>query len=795
VQRVGETNNMKFVRSLSLVLCVFAVATLLCDAEPFGIPGERQVSPMEEEAEEGSEFVQSAEEPEDDWAENLRLRAEHEALLQKKAMDGKVHTAQPTTQADKAAQAQPTQGDAKKMDPQAVEAMVSKQIDEQAPPCKDFYQHACGKWLKNFKLPGDHSSWTRSFSTIDKNVRKIMGDIISGKTKIGPKEVPTALMDKMKKFHSTCLNTAALEKQGMTPMLQMIQKYDSKIKDPKSFMTALAHLSEHMGSDKLFSFGIDVDAKHPLVHVTALYQGGLGLPDRKYYLKAQYKEVREKKYKPLIAFSLAQIATKQATPKPSTEHHSLAADIVAFETELAKAHLSRVAMRDPIKTYHMLSKAELYKAAPLMEDYFAARTQGAEFWQKSPKISCSAPTFFSAMSKLVSKTSAKTLKAYLQWHLARGLVFSLDDKLSQPYWKFDAQDLGGVKQRMPRAKRCMYATSGKLQDIAGRAFVAVAFKGKSKTVAASMIKQIEASFGQNLDKLGWLDEETRKKAKVKLDAVVRMIGYPSKWHEYKSAKIGDNYLENLLSLGQCANERNLKKLGKPVDRDAWDMGANEVNAYYSPETNKIVFPAAILQPPFFNAAFPESMNFGGVGVVMGHELTHGFDDQGHLYGPHGTLKSWWKKATAKKFDAKAKCVADQYSAFVLPGKPVQHVNGKLTLGENLADNGGVQNSFHAYSNWVGKQPGGWEAQKQGKYTGQQLFFYAFAQSWCTKQSNKAQHLQALTDPHSPSRFRINGPLANTPAFAEAFGCKSGDPLRPPASKRCDVWSVPPKSKK
>jgi len=284
----------------------------------------------------------------------------------------------------------------------------------------------------------------------------------------------------------------------------------------------------------------------------------------------------------------------------------------------------------------------------------------------------------------------------------------------------------------------------------------------------------------------WLDKKTKKKAQYKLKKLTDMIGYPAKWHTYKKLTVGDNHFDNVINANQVENDRNVKKLGKKVDPHEWGMSPASVNAYYSPETNRIVFPAAILQPPFFDHSQPMVMNFGGVGTVMGHELTHGFDDQGRLYDYTGALKSWWQPATAKKFEKKVAGMAKQYSKFVLPGKPKAYVNGKLTLGENLADNGGLANAFKAYQNWAAKQPGGIKAQKFGKFPGNQVFFYAFAQAWCAKQSVKSERLQALTDPHSPNKFRINGAVMNSKPFSEAFKCKTGDKMSP--KKRNVVWT-------
>jgi len=374
-------------------------------------------------------------------------------------------------------------------------------------------------------------------------------------------------------------------------------------------------------------------------------------------------------------------------------------------------------------------------------------------------------------------------------HLKNTLAPSLSDEASFPLFQFYSMELSGVKTRSARWKRCFYSAQGNLRDILARAFVSVAFTGVAKSKASAMIRRIEDAFGGTLKQLTWLDSTTRAKAEVKLKALVDMIGYPTKWRVYKSEITGNNF-KNILALTFESNEHNLKQLYKGVDRSEWDMSPAQVNAYYSPGTNRIVFPAAILQPPFFDEKMPMAVNFGGIGMVMGHELTHGFDDQGRLYGPDGALNNWWLKKTSNNFVARAQCISKEYSSFQLPGKPAAFVNGNLTLGENLADNGGLQNSYKAYVQWASEQDGGLAAQKFGRFSGEQLFFYSFAQAWCEKQTVRAERQQAVTDPHSPNKFRVNGPVRNTAGFAKAFGCKAGSKMSP-IRGQCLVWTPDP----
>lgn len=688
-------------------------------------------------------------------------------------------------------------------------------IDTKTDACEDFYRHACGHWLDTFKKPADHSSWSNSFSQIEKGVRKTSVDILNGTTTIKADEVAPVLMTKLKNFYNACNDVELINKQGMEPVKKFVHGYIGQVKDLDSFMMVLAQLGSR-GLDTLFSFGIDVDEKHPTATVPALGQGGLGLPDHTYYTKKQYLVTR-KKYLPLIQNALLSVwhvdaskptlkrdarksAVQLQTEMQQREKAAMSAaaqgakEVLAFETALAHITVDRTQLRDPIKTYHKYPQAKLFEMAPVLAAYFAHRGD-LKGKLDGYELHTSTPTFFAALSKLLKKTPVHTLKTYLTWHLTKSMSGAMPDAQSQPYFTFYGTELSGVKQRTPRWKRCYGSAGGHLSDILSRAFIAKSFTGDSKKKAQALIGMIKAAFKDTLSSVDWLDEETRRLALIKLAAVVDMVGYPDadEWHDYKNAIVGHDHLANLLALSKLSNDRNLAKLGKPVDKREWGMAATEVNAYYSPESNRIVFPAAILQPPFFSAKQPMSMNFGAIGMVMGHELTHGFDDTGRKYDKNGALKSWWKGDTPKRFDKRAQCTAKQYSSFKLPKAsptdPDQFVNGKLTLGEDLADNGGTKQSFNAYSQWAAKQKGGMAGQRIGKYSGAQLFFYSMAQAWCTIQDPKAERLQSVTDPHPPSQFRINGVAQNSADFAKTFNCKVGSKMNPGPGKRCVVWGV------
>jgi len=680
------------------------------------------------------------------------------------------------------------------LDKKKIAAAIEKNIDANIDPCEDFYTHSCGTWAKKFKLPGDHSAWTRSFDSIGRRVKKLSKEILEGTRSVPETTVPKHLMSKLTTVYNACMDDKKLDEMGVQPVKDDLKKYVPRIESGPnkvaSLMQVLADLGA-VGRDKLFSFGIGPDAKHPLVHVTSIGQSGLTLPDRSYYLEEAKKDMRESKYLPFIASTLARVSDGKAA-----EAERLAELVLGFETAIASITVDRTALRDPVQTYHMLTKEKLYALMPSLEQYFAARRGSAAWWEKSPTILLSTPSFFEKLGPLLASTPAETLQAYLTFHIALGSLALLSDKTSYPIYKFFSEDLSGTKQRTSRWKRCYGSAGGAFPEILGRAFVGLSFRGDSKQKAASLISMIMKSFASNLHELAWLDDITRDRALYKLSKVTPMVGFPNKWREYRKAHMTGDHFTNSMSLAVVSNDRNLGKLGKPVDPTEWSLSTAEVNAYYDPESNRIVFPAAILQPPFFSAKVPMAMNFGAIGIVMGHELTHGFDDQGSQYAADGALKSWWEPKTTKLFQEKTKCVSDQYSEFHVPGPSTPgvylnagkavHLNGKLTLGENLADNGGLANSLGAYHAWAKHQEGGLAKQGAGAFSGDQLFFYAFAQAWCGKQSPKAERMQMVTDPHSPNAFRVNGAVSNSPAFASAFKCKPKAKMNP--EKKCAVWT-------
>ncbi len=646
---------------------------------------------------------------------------------------------------------------------------VLSAMDRSVDPCQDFYRYACGGWLATAKMPGDRSRWTRSFSVIDEENREFLRTALEDAAKN-----PGTDADRRRvgDFYAACMDDKAVEKAGIAPLKPFLERI-ATVKDAKSAMTVAGEMQRD-GSGAFLRLGPLADFKRPDFEILFMIQGGLGMPDRDYYLSedAKKKDIRAA-YEKHVATMLGLIGEK---PEDARRH---AAAVLAFETELAKVSRDRTAMRDVEKLYHKVDRSGLEKMTPSLawEPFFQAVGL-----PKVKDISVATPEFFEGLQKLLPATPAETLQAYLRWHLVHDAADALSDPFVEANFDFYGKTLSGTKEIQPRWKRCVRATEEALGESLGAVYVAAKFPGDSKKIALEMIGDIEQAFSENLPNLKWMDEPTRKLALEKKAAVVNKIGYPDKWRDYSKLQIGrQSYFANALAAARFETARELNKVEKPVDRTEWGMTPQTVNAYYNGLQNEIVFPAGILQPPFFYRDYPAVMNYGAIGTVIGHELTHGFDDQGRKFDPKGEQREWWSKDSSEKFEKQAQCIADQYSGYEIE-KGVK-VNGKLTLGENIADNGGLKESWNAYKAWE-KRHGGPSPSIDG-LTPDQLFFIAHAQAWCTLITPEAARLQVTVDPHSPSQFRVFGPIANHPAFGEAFHCPAGAPMNP--ADKCVVW--------
>ena len=656
-------------------------------------------------------------------------------------------------------------------------------LDRSVAPCDDFYQFACGGWMKNTPIPADRAGWDSSFSPIaERNealIKQILEDSSNGK---GDKDNPFA--QKIGDFYAACMDEERAETVSIATVKEQVKKIDA-LKNAKEVAQLIARL--HLeGSDALFSFGEDQDAKEATLVIGEADQAGLGLPDRDFYLKDEEgrKDTREA-YRAYVNDML--VFFGEAKPKAKKD----AAEVLEFETALAKASQDRVERRDPYKVYHRVERKGLIELAPAFDwaAYFTALGT-----PDLTAINVVAPDFFKlgvngAMgNKKDEKKKLAAMKTYLRWHALMGAAPYMGKKFVDRRFQFQAT-LTGAKQLLPRWKRCVSATGLVLPEAVGRSYVSHAFGTQSKPMALDMVNRIEAAFEANLATLDWMDEATKTTAKEKLHKVANKIGYPDAWRDYSPIGVDrGTLLQNHWNGAIFENKRQLAKIGKPLDRAEFQMPPQLVNAQYNPQLNDITFPAAILQPPFFSADALAQANYGGIGMVVGHELTHGFDDQGRQYDGDGNLKDWWTQESGAHYDAKSSCVSKQYSGYVAVSTKKAdgtleetHLNGALTLGENIADNGGVKLSYAAFKNLRKEQA----PFPYAGFSEDQQFFLGFAQTWCSSLRPEMARLQAQTNEHSTPQWRINGTVANTPEFQAAFACKAGAPMAP--VERCQVW--------
>jgi predicted metalloendopeptidase len=642
-------------------------------------------------------------------------------------------------------------------------------MDRTADPCANFYRYSCGTWIDNAEIPPDRPRWVRSFSVLRENNREVIRELIEQAA-----EDPGSDPDRQRvgAYYGACMDEAAVEEAGTT-VLEPLFEAIAGIDDAEALFRVAGTLYRQ-GIGSLFGVGIFEDFKNPEVYITHLVQGGLGLPDRDYYLSEDPKK-RE-----LLADYEAHVARMfeligEAKQKAATH----AAQVVALETRLATASRERTEMRNYDKQINRADRYGLAKLNPGIPWVAFLRAAG------HPDINdfnIRTPEFFDALEELVADTEIEQLKTYLRWHVVDATANRLPAAFVDANFEFYGAKLSGQKEIQVRWKRCVSATSGALGEAIGRLYVDAMFAGDSKGKALEMIHDIEKAFENNLETVAWMDDETRARAVTKLEAVRNKIGYPDRWRDYSKMKIGtESYFSNALAAAEHEFDYQANKAGKPVDKKEWIMTPQTVNAGYNPLGNEIIFPAGILQPPFFHRDFPAVMNYGGIGFAIGHELTHGYDDQGRKFDPSGKLEEWWEPDVSERYTAKAQCVDDYYSKYEV--EPGVNVNGKLTLGENIADLGGIKLVHRAYKLWE-KRHGTPEPFVDG-LSNDQLLFVAGAQTWCAKISPEFLRMQVTTDPHSPAQFRVDGPFSNLPAFAEAFGCEVGSPMRP--EQFCAVW--------
>ncbi len=647
-------------------------------------------------------------------------------------------------------------------------------IDRSVDPCTDFYQFACGGWRNNNPVPSDKARWGRFDELREVNLWTLR-DILDAASKPSPSRTP--LEAQVGDFYASCMDQPSIDAAGLAPIADDLARV--------SGATTKAQLIDAMGSlrrrglGSLFSFGVGTDLKNSDATLMNVDQGGTSLPDRDYYLKddPKNKEIREQYVAHMTKmFEMAGDAHDTA----ATEAQA----VLVLETKLASAQLDRVARRDPKNRDNRGTLATLQETAPAFDfkAYFAA-AQAPGFTD----LNNGWPKFFQAMNGIWADTSLEDLKTYVRWRLLTQSAPMLASKFEKEDFAFFSTQLRGIKEQPARWKTCVANVDGNLGEALGQLYVAKAFGADSKARMKALVDALTVALGQDINDLDWMTPETKAKAIEKLKLLGKQkIGYPDKWRDYSSVKVARNeFLKNNSRADIFEVKRNYDKLGKPVDKTEWGMTPPTVNAYYSPQLAEIVFPAGILQPPFFDRSVDDAVNFGGIGAVIGHELTHGFDDQGRKFDGKGNLTDWWTDADGKAFEERAACVADQYSGYSPVNDPKTnqpaHLNGRLTLGENLGDNGGVRIAFMALMNTLKGQP---RTDVSG-FTPEQRFFLGFAQVWCQNATDAESMQRIMTDPHSPGAFRANGTLSNMPEFAQAFSCKPGTPMAP--VKRCRVW--------
>jgi endothelin-converting enzyme/putative endopeptidase len=650
-----------------------------------------------------------------------------------------------------------------------------KAMDTTVSPCQNFYQYACATWRKNNPIPSDQSRWGR-FDQLRENNLAIEREILEKAAKPGANR--TAVEQKIGDYYAACMGEPAIEAKGIQPIAPLLKEIDaitSNVASNGDLAKLMVHL-HNAGVNALFNFYARPDEKDASQEIASVDQGGLGLPDRDYYLKTDAKSVElRQQYEEHIRAMLGLLAKAEGASDADAESRTHA--VMTLETALAKASMDRVARRNPDNTYHKMTVGELALLTPDFDWKWYISTVGIP---QVESLNVAAPDFVKALNTTLRDTSLADLKTYLTWHVLLSNAELLPTAFEAEDFRFFEHVLRGTEAIAPRWKRCVRSTDRALGEALGQEFVKVAFSGASKEKALALVGQIEAEMRKDIEAAAWMTPATKQQAFAKLRAVTNKIGYPEKWRDYSSVRIArDDYFGNALRAQEFEIRRNFNKIGKPVDKSEWSMTPPTVNAYYSPPMNNINFPAGILQPPFYSVKAADAVNYGGIGAVIGHELTHGFDDSGRRFDGAGNLRDWWTVEDAKAFESKADCIANEYGNFSpVPGVKL---NGKLTLGENAADNGGVRLAYMALMDSLA----GHVIEKTDGFTPQQQFFLGYAQIWCQNSTEQSARVRAATDPHSPGEFRVNGVLQNMPEFGEAFSCKLGEPMVAP--QPCRVW--------
>jgi putative endopeptidase len=635
-------------------------------------------------------------------------------------------------------------------------------LDTTCAPCQDFYRYANGGWLARTSLPPEYPSYGSFVELIDRNNRtlRVILDSLGSHEKLGA-------------FYTSCMDSAAVEAAGAAPLQNELRRI-AAIRSPHDVIQTIAR-SHHHGWDALFNFGATPDFKNSTMIIAAAAQGGLGLPDRDYYVRSDSTaRALRTAYLAYVSRGLELLGDAPAAAD-SEAHH-----ILALETALARASLTRVERRDPAANYHKLTLAAA--------DSLTSNVSWAAFLKETgapatDAINIGQPRFFKAADSLIGAVPIADWRAYLRWHFTRHLAPWLSSPFVNASFEFQ-RALTGVQQQLPRWKRCIQTTNVMMGDALGQAYVRHTFTPEARRRALAMVDDLVAALDDRLHTLEWMGDSTRVRAIAKLRAFGKKIGFPDRWRDYSKLKIDRADLAGNVVRAQTFNTaRDLNRIGKRLDPAEWRMTAPTVNASYNPSYNDITFPAGILQPPFYDPAADDAVNYGGMGAVIGHEMTHGFDDQGRQFDAQGNLTDWWTPDDAQRFKDRASRVAAQFDAYTVVDSGT-HVNGRLTLGENIADLGGLKIAYAAFQRSLQGKP---RPPNIDGLTPEQRFFLAWAQIWRAKQTDQFLRNQVVTDPHAPAQWRVRGPLSNLREFAEAFGCKAGDAMVREDSLRATIW--------
>lgn len=664
-----------------------------------------------------------------------------------------------------------------------VASKIIESMDRTVDPCEDFYQYACGGWMKKNPLPDGRSRWNTFNSLWDQN-QAIMKHLLENSTFNSSSEAER----KTQRYYLSCLNEQKIEELGSQPLIDLINRIGgwnvTGSWDKDNFMEVLKTVSGTYRASPFFSVYVSVDSKNSNSNVIQVDQSGLFLPSRDYYLNKTANE------KVLTAYLEYMVTLGTLLGGDHNDTYTYMQQVLEFETTLANITVPQEERRDEEKIYQKMTVADLQVLAPTVDwmDYLLFALSPLDLNDTEPVV-VYAKEYLQQVSELINTTDKSILNNYMMWNLIQKTASSLDQRFENAQEKLLETIYGTKKSCTPRWQTCISNTDDTLGFALGSLFVKATFDKESKAIAEEMINEIRTAFKNSLDDLDWMDDKTRQAAKEKADAIYDMIGFPNfildnkelddVYDGYEVSE--DSFFQNVLNFYNFSAKVMADQLRKPPNKDQWSMTPQTINAYYLSTKNEIVFPAGILQAPFYARNHPKALNFGGIGVVMGHELTHAFDDQGREYDKDGNLRPWWQNSSVEEFKNRTECMVEQYNQYFVNS---EHINGKQTLGENIADNGGLKAAYHAYKNWLRKNSEE-KLLPAVNLNNHQLFFVGFSQVWCSVRTPESSHEGLVTDPHSPAKYRVIGTLANSKDFSEHFQCPPGSPMNP--GKRCEVW--------